>query len=74
MLLKHVEASERINISNNISKAQSALDDYEEGAIVRSQARWTELGEKNMKYFLTLESKHVGKKLKIDLLVRKVLF
>ena len=67
ILLKHVEASERINILNNISKVQSALDDFidlrTEGAIVRSRARWTELGEKNTKYFLTLQSKHAGKKL-----------
>ena len=42
---------ERINILNNIFKAQSALDDFidmrTEGAIVRSRARWTDLGEKN---------------------------
>ena len=66
ILLKHVETSDRINILNNISKAQSAQDDFidmkTEGAIVRRRARWSELGEKNRKYFLTLESKHAGKK------------
>ena len=65
-MLKHVEASERVNILNIISKAQSALDVFfdmrTEGAIVRTRARWTELGEKNTKYFLTLESKHARKK------------
>ena len=66
ILLKHVEASEQINILNNISKAQSALDDFidmrTEGAIVRSRARWTELREKNTKYFRTLKSKHAATK------------
>ena len=33
-----------------------------EAAVVRSRARWTELGEKNTKYFLTLEGKHAEKK------------
>ena len=66
ILLKHVEASEQINILNTISTAQSALDDFidmrTERAIVRSRARWTELGEKNTKNFRTLESKHAATK------------
>ena len=33
-----------------------------ERPIVRSRARWNERGEKNTKYFLTLESNHAGKK------------
>ena len=50
------------NLSQKLSKAKSKYDMYYEkkakGAQIRSKSKWVEQGEKNTKYFLSLENKH----------------
>ena len=67
MLQKHIDNSN--NNDNNPEhvkdKVKALKDEWEQiiehrtrGAIIRSKTRWYNEGEKNTKYFLTLEKRH----------------
>ena len=60
-----------------IALQQNELDKHFEhlaqDQIVRSRAKWAELGEKNTKYFLNLEKHHATKKAVFSCKVRMVL-
>jgi len=57
--LGHCSANCRDSLLNEIENCQNELDKFYEiksrRAIVRSRARWAEMGERNTKYFLNLE-------------------
>ena len=62
----NVSAMEKQQITEEISIINSQRDEISEyktkGAIIRSRARWYNDGEKNTKYFLNLEKRHLKQK------------
>ena len=55
-----------MHIAHALQNAQEALEKhrkpYIEGLIVRSRTQWHEEGERNSKYFLSLEKRNINKK------------
>ena len=47
-----------VTLNEKHSKLEKLYETKAKGVIIRSRARWTELGEKNTKYFFNLEKKN----------------
>ena len=66
LLINAGDQHEKRLLQTLIALEQNALDKHLEhlaqGQIIRSRAKWAELGEKNTKYFLNLEKHHATKK------------
>ena len=66
LLLNNCLTNEKINLMSRINNMRNELNQFiqndAKGAAVRSRARWMEFGEKNSRYFLSLEKWHNDKK------------
>ena len=57
----------RINIQTVQSRLKRITEQKVKGTMMRSKARWTEYGEKNTRYFLSLEKRKAEKKRIVEL-------
>ena len=66
LLLNNCLTNEKNNLMSRINNTRNELNQFihndAKGAAVRSRARWIEFGEKNSRYFLSLEKWHNDKK------------
>ncbi len=72
-LMNNVKTSEEfvVELERVKKELENISDEYSRGIYLRSQAQWCEDGEKNTKYFLSLEKKNYNNKVLTKLITEK---